>query len=351
MDARPRRHRPRRRPLPRPRPRRLRPRRRLVAGAGAGLLLGLLASIPGAAGQAPQPTRLTTKASGPVTRRGQITATATLAATARPTGTIAFSVYGPADPTCAGPPAATSTRAVAGNGSYASDAYTAPQSGVYRFVSRYSGDAANAPATTSCADPEAAVTVTDPPPPILGQSFQVGPLSGHIYVMAARATRAKAPAIVALRESRTLPVGSEIYAAGGVARITSATAAPGRVQTGDFGAGRFKVLQSRGGGGLTELDLMIGHPTTGACAATKARAAAARPLRRRVLALLKASVAGHFRTRGRFSSATVRGTDWDTVERCDGTLTQVHRGVVAVTDLRRRRTVVLRAGQSYLAAP
>jgi hypothetical protein len=334
------------------------PRPRLATAAtaatGAGLLglLGLLglASIPGAAGQPPQPTRQTTKASGPVTRRGQIADTATLAGAAYPTGTIAFSVYGPTDPTCSGPPAATSSRAVTGNGSYTSAAYVAPKAGVYRFVARYGGDAANAPAATSCADPGAAVTVSDPPPPILGRSFQVGPLSGQIYVMAAPATRAaRAPTIVRLRESRTLPVGSEVYADGGVARITSATSTPGGFQTGDFAAGRFTVLQSRGGGGLTELDLALAHPATAQCAAPQARAAAARPLSRRVLALLRANVAGRFRTRGRFSSATVRGTRWDTVERCDGTLTQVHRGVVVVTDRRRGRTVVLRAGQSYLA--
>jgi len=30
---------------------------------------------------------------------------------------------------------------------------------------------------------------------------------------------------------------------------------------------------------------------------------------------------GRFRTRGRYSSATVRGTDWTVTDRCDGTLT------------------------------
>jgi hypothetical protein len=57
----------------------------------------------------------------------------------------------------------------------------------------------------------------------------------------------------------------------------------------------------------------------------------------------------------------VRGTVWDTIDRCDGTLTKVTRGVVAVRDLGRRRTVVIRAGKrtkargggrgSYLAKP
>jgi hypothetical protein len=56
-----------------------------------------------------------------------------------------------------------------------------------------------------------------------------------------------------------------------------------------------------------------------------------------------------FRTRGRFSASTVRGTDWRTTDRCDGTVTKVFKGTVEVRDQVRDRTVVLRAGESYLA--
>lgn len=38
-----------------------------------------------------------------------------------------------------------------------------------------------------------------------------------------------------------------------------------------------------------------------------------------------------------------------TADRCDGTLTKVTRGRVAVRDFRRKKTVLLRAGKSYLA--
>jgi hypothetical protein len=44
----------------------------------------------------------------------------------------------------------------------------------------------------------------------------------------------------------------------------------------------------------------------------------------------------------------VRGTDWTVIDRCDGTLTRVKRGVVVVRDLRRRRSFVVRAGRSRL---
>jgi hypothetical protein len=45
----------------------------------------------------------------------------------------------------------------------------------------------------------------------------------------------------------------------------------------------------------------------------------------------------------------VRGTRWETIDRCDGTLTKVERGTVVVRDFRKRKNVVLKAGKSYLA--
>jgi hypothetical protein len=40
---------------------------------------------------------------------------------------------------------------------------------------------------------------------------------------------------------------------------------------------------------------------------------------------------------------------WDTVDRCDGTLTVVHRGTVNVFDFGRRKTIVVHAHHQYLA--
>jgi hypothetical protein len=58
---------------------------------------------------------------------------------------------------------------------------------------------------------------------------------------------------------------------------------------------------------------------------------------------------GSFRTKGRYSAGTVRGTYWVTIDRCDGTLTHVYRGVVDVYDFVLKKTVKVRAGHSYLA--
>ena len=76
---------------------------------------------------------------------------------------------------------------------------------------------------------------------------------------------------------------------------------------------------------------------------------AARKRSKKVISRLWGNGKGRFRTTGRHSAATVRGTIWLTEERCDGTLTRVTRGSVTVRDTTARRTVVVRAGRSYLA--
>jgi PKD repeat protein len=69
----------------------------------------------------------------------------------------------------------------------------------------------------------------------------------------------------------------------------------------------------------------------------------------KVVRQLWAKATGHFRTRGRYASATVRGTVWLVADRCDGTLTHVNKGVVQVSDFTTRKLVTVRAGKTYLA--
>ena len=147
---------------------------------------------------------------------------------------------------------------------------------------------------------------------------------------------------------RSVPVGSRIDTRHGEVDLRTAFAPdhPGKgVQDGQFAGGQFAILQRAAQQGLGVLDLVRPANAGALCRTRAARAS------RRVVALLRAKVHGSFRTRGRYSAATVRGTAWDTIERCDGTLTQVHRGVVSVLDLVRHKTIALRAGQSYLAKP
>jgi hypothetical protein len=94
-----------------------------------------------------------------------------------------------------------------------------------------------------------------------------------------------------------------------------------------------------------------GAPSFASCPAHGSAAdATAAGVSSKVLQLLHASDShGRFATKGRYSAATVRGTKWDTADRCDGTLTKVLSGTVSVTDFTTAQTITLTAGHSYLA--
>jgi hypothetical protein len=219
-------------------------------------------------------------------------------------------------------------------------------------------------------------TASDPPPPrpVLGREVNVAPVSGIVFVkpppgttiatvrnaLAAGTTLTKGQGFVPLTEARQLPVGTEVDARAGTLQLSAAAATKhGKLQRGTFGGGLFKFTQDRGGltKGLTTLSLLegafVGSPTFVACKAAKAGdgtgVGAQAALSSTVLQTLKASAHGRFRTRGRYSAATVRGTIWTTSDRCDGTLTVVKRGTVAVRDFVRHVTILVHAGHRYLA--
>jgi hypothetical protein len=58
---------------------------------------------------------------------------------------------------------------------------------------------------------------------------------------------------------------------------------------------------------------------------------------------------GKYRTHGRNSVATVRGTEWITTETCAGTVTRVVTGAVSVRDRWTGKRRIVRAGHSHLA--
>ena len=92
-----------------------------------------------------------------------------------------------------------------------------------------------------------------------------------------------------------------------------------------------------------------GAPSYATCKKHKAAEASAAALSSNTLQLLKASAKGKFSTKGKYGSATVRGTKWTTADRCDGTLIHDLTDSVAVSDFVRHKTIILHAGQSYLA--
>jgi hypothetical protein len=197
------------------------------------------------------------------------------------------------------------------------------------------------PAITPAPAPSTAGSGASAAPPVLGQSVNADVRSGTVTVKVPGAS-----GYVALTDLTSLPVGSILDTREG--SITLNTALPGgATQSAIFHGGLFEVRQPQGAGGLTEL--VLRGALTG-CSSGSARAAAvSRKKRKPPRRLWGSDSQGKFRTRGGNSVATVRGTAWYVEDRCDGTLTRVSKGSVSVYDRGRHRTVVVRAGHSYLA--
>ena len=175
---------------------------------------------------------------------------------------------------------------------------------------------------------------TPTPTPRAGETVVARPVSGRILVK-----RPNSNEFVELSRSDDIPVGSEVNAKNGRVALTIEPGDGRPVQRAVFYAGIFKLSQP----GAT-LDLTLSEPLA-ACKKNK-RASAAQTGKAKTRKLW-GDGKGKFRTRGRYSSATVRGTIWLVQDTCEGTLTRVRQGVVSVRD--RKKTVLVRAGRSYLA--
>ncbi len=194
------------------------------------------------------------------------------------------------------------------------------------------------------------------PKTVLGKVILVKPVKGKVFVKVPGSHK-----FVRLEDLSEVPVKSIIDTRKGTVKLRSAKDSKGHTQFGYFSAGIFQVLQSskKKAKGLTEL-VMKGGNRKKACATRKRKhkrakrstagptAQAARRKHKR-WRRLRHRAHGRFRTRGRYSSATVRGTTWTVSDRCDGTLTAVSKGKVLVRDFRRHRNVLVKRGKKYLA--
>ncbi|HJV08808.1 MAG TPA: right-handed parallel beta-helix repeat-containing protein, partial [Acidimicrobiales bacterium] len=123
---------------------------------------------------------LTTQASPSVPVGGQIFDTATLTGDIDPTGSLVFRLYGPGDPTCAGPPVAVLPVPLAADQFvYQSPSVTTMSVGTYRWVAEYLAGAGPA-VTTPCDDPAESVVVTPAAPTITTQASPSVGLGGSV---------------------------------------------------------------------------------------------------------------------------------------------------------------------------
>jgi hypothetical protein len=159
------------------------------------------------------------------------------------------------------------------------------------------------------------------PAPEQGRFVVLEPVSGEVQARAAGSTRYRD-----VEGRRRYPVGVTVDAQEGAVRLIVARDAEGGVSRAVFSDGKFTVTQAPEGDPVATLRL-TGPSYADVCGDATASARRKRRVRR-----LWGDGRGAFRTSGRYSAATVRGTRWLTEDRCDGTVTRVVRGEVEVDD-------------------
>lgn len=180
------------------------------------------------------------------------------------------------------------------------------------------------------------------PAPVLGETLVVSAGNGTVLVRIPGQ-----PGFVPLTDAASVPVGATIDTRRGTVRLTSVRDKRGQRQTASFRGGLFQVRQRRSG--MTDLYLRGGDFSSCTRGHSRRGHAAAAGARRAYRRLWGRDRHGRFRTHGSHSIATVHGTEWTVADRCDGTVTRVAHGRVSVRDLGKRRSVMLGAGESYLA--
>ncbi|WP_217924927.1 DUF11 domain-containing protein [Miltoncostaea oceani] len=201
-----------------------------------------------------------------------------------------------------------------------------------------------APPAAPTPTPPTVPTPTPPvgvlPAPVQGRTVNAEPVKGIV-----RVKRPGQRTFTVLQAGEQIPVGSTVDTTKGRMRLTSAAGGT-KLNVAEFYDGQFKVAQARGRS-LTRLLLTGGN--LNACPKPGTRAQDAKKPKKRPGRRLWGSGSGDYQTGGRHSATTVRGTVWLVEDRCDGTLTRVTKGSVTVRDFTARRTVIVRAGKSYLA--
>ena len=190
--------------------------------------------------------------------------------------------------------------------------YSGLAPGTYRFTLRATDAAGNtteAPSREVTLAAPLPATPTPTPVPVatpaptatFHQTVVVRPVSGTVLVK-----RPGSTAFVALKASASLPLGSIVDAKAGRIQLTSQPSAGKAVQKAYFYGGSFQITQPG-----TMIELRLVEELT-SCT----KPVAGKPKSRQLWGDGK----GSFRIRGRYSTATVRGTTWLVQDTCAGTL-------------------------------
>ncbi|MDA0181838.1 hypothetical protein OJ997_16160 [Solirubrobacter phytolaccae] len=178
------------------------------------------------------------------------------------------------------------------------------------------------------------VTPSPTPTPVVNRTVVVAEVKGTVKIKRKGSKR-----YVDLNAAEGIPVGSSVDTRKGTVELTSVPKAGAPPEKARFYDGLFTIAQSKG---ITTLKL---SEQLARCPKGKASAAAKKAKKRKLWGDGK----GAFRTQGKYSAATVRGTKWLVEDSCAGTLTRVTQGSVRVEHGKKR--IIVRAGGRYLAKP
>ncbi len=184
---------------------------------------------------------------------------------------------------------------------------------------------------------------TELPPPQAGKSFNIAPAGGNVSTKCS-----DDGAFRKLDRPKQVTLDCEIDAEDGTVSVTASKGSSGKTQTALFWGGTFGIDQETGDNREAVMTL-AGQRR---CEKRGNGMGKGRRLSRKGSKGRKlwGSGEGNYKTVGSHGSATVRGTIWLVADRCDGsTLFKVKRGTVVVRDFIKNSSVVLQAGQSYIA--
>jgi dipeptidyl aminopeptidase/acylaminoacyl peptidase len=182
-----------------------------------------------------------------------------------------------------------------------------------------------------------------PPPepvPELAKTANVTP-SGTVFVQV-EGSIGREPLV----DAHEIPVGSLLNTRNGEAEISTASVGEQSAASILVSKGRARFTQMRGRHSVTELDLarLPCGSQSDAVNRLRTRTPAAGAAR-----MGRAARHRRWHVKGKYANGSSGQTDWVTIDTCTKSIVRVRQGVVEVRDKVKRRTVLVRAGQSYTA--
>ena len=182
------------------------------------------------------------------------------------------------------------------------------------------------------------------PPPVAGKTFNLEPVDGAV------STKCNDDGTFRkLDRPKQVTLDCQIDAERGAVSVTASKGKGNGTQTAVFWGGVFDIDQEAGDNREAVMTL------AGQRRCEKRKDGIGRRIRQRDRRgssgrKLWGSGSGNYKTAGSHGAATVRGTTWLVADRCDGsTLFKVKQGTVVVRDFVKDTSLVLGAGQSYVA--